>query len=251
MGKMHELLAVESDREAVFKKVVTEAGDTFRKRSDHFLGHHKTLEMKEEGKEMAEAAAEDHKAMVTTVGKKLDYVSNPVVTYLDAVLQKECTNQVAKADLVLPDGTVLGKDLPATFLLGLESKLKFLRQMYENIPTLSPGTEWVADDQMGEGVYKSKHLETKAKTETTVEHKVIVEATEHHPAQIGEASITEVVGVFKTKHWSGMISPARKSELLGRLDVLMQAAKQARMRANSADTIDRKIGKELVDYINA
>lgn len=81
---------------------------------------------------------EEHKEMVTTVHDKLDYMLNQhIVPYLDAVLQKERANQDAKADIVV-DGIVLAKDVPATFLLGLEEKLKRVHEVLDKIPTLAP-----------------------------------------------------------------------------------------------------------------
>ena len=46
-----------------------------------------------------------------------------------------------------------------------------------------------------------------------------------------------------------MLSPAEKSELLSRIDKVIMAAKRARMKANSADSVDVKVGKKLADFI--
>jgi len=250
MGKLHELLAVDTDREKIFKKVTQEGADTFRKKADHFLAHHKTLRMKDDERKMEEEAAEDHKEMVTTVPQKLEYVAGPTITYLDTMLQKEKTNQQATADLVLPDGSMIGSGLPATFLLGLENRLKFIRGLYEAIPTLSPGTKWEVDTVMGDGVFRSVHPEVSQKTEKHRKYETIAEATENHPAQVAAVDDNVTVGVFTTQRWSGMVSPARKSELLARVDSLIEAAKQARQRANTQETVNDTIGKNIIDYIN-
>lgn len=249
MGKLHEILAVEGDLEGVSKKVVEEAKNTFTKKPNHFKGSHKTLKMIDEERAHEEAAAEAHVELVTTVDKKLGYVAKSLMKYYDAVLQKEATNQVAKADLVV-DGEIVASDLPATFLLGMETRLKTLRQLYETLPTLPPGVKWEKDESQGEGVFMSTHPEIRNKEEKSIKHHVTYEATEFHPAQIETWSENNVVGTFTTQQWSGMISTARKSELLGRIDDLIQAVKQARQRANSQEVLDVNVGQALFDFIH-
>jgi len=249
MGKLHELLAVEGDLEGTVEKVVHEAEITFTKKPDHFLGHTKTLKMVDDSRSHEEESAAEHKEIVTTVDKKLDYVLGHLVKYYDAVLQKEATNQVAKADLVV-DGEVLAEGLPATFLLGLESKLKKLRATYELIPTLAPGVRWEVDPTGADGVFRIATPELRKKEEKTIAHKVLYEATEHHPAQIEKWTENRVVGTFYTERTSGMITTAKKSALLGNIDKLLRAVKKARQRANATEVANVKVAEKLFDFIN-
>jgi hypothetical protein len=246
MGKQHELLAVEGDLQGTAKKVMEEAVQTFSKRADHFQGQVKTLTLFDEAR-IAENTT-DRKELVTTVDEKLDYVLGHVATYYDAVLQKESTNQLAKSDLVV-DGTTIGKDLPATFLLGLESKLKAVRAVIETVPTLAPGIAWEVDATANKGVYKTTHPVVTFKTEKTIQHKVIYEATPEHPAQIQAWNEDVKVGRYNTEQNSGMLTTAEKSARLQRVDKLIQAVKKARQRANNIDVVKAKIGKTLTDYI--
>jgi hypothetical protein len=245
MGKLHELLAVEGDLEGESKKITAEAVDTFNKR-DRFEGHVKTTKMLDEARKGEETV--DYKAITTTVAEKLAYVRQSAVRYLDAFLQKETTNQTAKADLVV-DGVVLAKDVPATALLGLESKLKSVRAMYEALPTLAPGVEWEFD--AAQGVYKVKHPEERFKTEKSLKFQIMVPATDKHPAQVEKWTADVPIGKIIEEKISGMISPVEKSALLGRIDTLIRAVKKARQRANSADVVEVTIGTALFDYIHA
>jgi len=249
MSKLYELLAVEGDLKGEFLKIVEETKTTFTKRSDHFSGHHKRLEMRDEDRKFEEASAEQHKHLDDTVGSKIDYTWRSVERYFDAVLQKETANQSACADLVL-DGKVIKSNLPATFLLALESRLKDLRNVYAAIPTLPPGIEWESDAQAGEGIFKAAKPEVKAKTETRTEPKIVVEPTEKHPAQWMEQSQTTIVGNFITERKSGMLTPAHKSRLLGRIDTLIREVKKSRQRANSVETNNDRVGKALYDWIH-
>ncbi len=244
---LHELLAVEGDLEGIWKKIIEETKKTFKDKEAHFFGFHRKLEVFDENDKTQ--YPEEYKEMDTTVKKKLGYVQGHVVRYFDAVLQKERTNQDAKADLIV-DGTTLAKDIPATFLLGLETRLKMLRSVYEVIPTLPPGIKWVKDESKGDDVYIVEKPEEKLKTAKTFQHKVLYDATKEHPAQIERWEETVNVGKFIKVHWAGMLTPAEKSAIMGRLDKLIRATKKARQRANTTEIVKLNIGKELFNYIN-
>lgn len=248
--KLHEILAVEGDREGIAKKIVHETTNVFNNKHNLFLGGTKTLKMDKAGHESAEAAAQEVVEVVTTVDERLNYSRKAIVQWLDVVLTKEATNQTACADLVV-DGTVLAENVPATFLLGLESKLKYIREMYQATPTLAPGTVWIPDTTAGRGIYRAEHSEVRAKTAKVPQFKVLYEATKEHPAQIERWNEEVTVGRFISTPQSAMMPASRKSEILARLDSLIQATKQARMRANSVEAVESKIGDALFKYINS
>ncbi len=254
MSKLHELLAVEGDLDGIYKKVLEEATNTFNKKPGLFYGFNKRLEMFEEG---APEAPEENQEITTTVREKLNYVVDHIIRYFDAVLQKECTNQQAFADVVI-DGVTIAEKVPATFLLGLEAKLKTIRKMYEAMPTLPPGKKWENDPTRGADVWITSIPEEKFKTAKTFQHKVLVpaqfpkegEGGTSLPAQIERWEETENVGKYVTTTWSGMVSSAEKSVLIGRIDKALRAIKKARQRANTTEVVKRNIGKDIFDYIN-
>lgn len=245
-SKLHEILAVESDLEGRAKTILNETKKVFKDKPALFMGTLRTYRpFVDDGIDYPE----EQQDLTSTVNQKLKFISKFVTKYYDALLQKESTNQVAKADLVV-DGFVIGKDLPATFLLGMESRLRSLRDVYANIPTLSIGTEWKNDSGKGEDVWVVSHPEETLKTVRTTKSKVLYEATEHHPAQIDKWEESENVGKYTKYVWSGMLTPARKSVLLDRIDNLIQEVKKARQRANTADVLSVRIGNNIMDYIN-
>ncbi len=246
MGKLHELLAVEGDLEGAYKQILQETITTFTKKQDHFFGFHRKLS------HFAEDAPEgisEHKEMVTTVPKKLAYQQDFIIRYLDAVFQKELSNQAAMADLAV-DGKIIAKDVPATFLLGLETKLKKIRQTYESIPTLPPGYKWEIDSNRGMDVYLNANPEETYKQESVFKVQVLYDATKEHPAQVEKIPEKENTGKYVKDLWYGMLSPADKSKLIGKIDSLIRGVKQARQRANRAEVIEQKIGEKLFKYIN-
>jgi len=248
MGKLHELLAVESSLEKATRKLREESIQTFGK-ENLFKGAIKRLIMfKDEDKN---SETEEHIELVTTIDENLDYLVKPMAKYWNTVLSKELTNQQAKADIVLDDGTILAKDLPATFLLGLETKLGELRKVYESIHTLAPGFAWVKDELERHGVFKNNHDTVAFKTKKDLEFIVAYDATENHPAQIEKVENTINIGKYVTTVWSGLITPLDKAERLTRIDALLQAVKKARMRANNINIVKRdKMAEALFKYIN-
>ena len=248
MGQLHELLAVESDLKGTHDKILGETAKVFD-RADLFTAVSKRLKMVDDNRKHEEEAGKEEKAMTTTIMTRLDYTANFVARYYDALLQKEMTNQVAKADLEV-DGKVIANDLPATFLLGLEARLKVLRSIYEKAPTLQSGVHWELDKTMGEDVYRSKFDEITTKTDKQVIPQVLYEATKEHPAQVEKLSKDVVVGEFIRTTWSGMLPPAEKARMLGKIDTLIQAVKRARMKANEEEVRVGGIGVKVFEFIH-
>ena len=247
MSKLHELLAVENDVKGQFNTILTETLKTFH--SDHaFKGFTRTLTMFDE-KDSAMNTTE-RAELTTTVPKRLDYTGQFITRYLDVTLQKEATNQIAKADIIIDD-KVIAADVPATFLLGLESKLNHIRQILERIPTLENSIAWEEAPDLGKGIWRQKYPEEVLKTAKQFKHQILVEPTEHHPAQIEKWEESVPVGRYVKTTISGMVTSNRKAQILENLDKLSRAVKKARQRANSTVVVKTNIGKSLLDVIFA
>ncbi len=246
MGKLHEVIAVEPGKKGFAEKISNETQGVFGK-PEFFQEWVRTLKMDEPGH--PEDGIIDRQAMTTTVPQKLNWLSAAMVPYLDVVYQKETTNGYAKADLVVR-GKILIKDAPATFLLGLETKLIRLREIFDAIPTHGAGVHWVSDpDFRFKTVVRSEFDEIKTKTRKIISPFILVQATDKHPAQVEKLSEDVVVGRFYLQRWSGCLSPAAKADLLGRVDELIDAAKRARMQANEVEANTVIPGQILLDFI--
>jgi hypothetical protein len=246
--QLHEVLAVEGDLSAVLSRVLAEAVNTFAKKPDTFRGQTRTVEMFDEGRQGENDT--DTKSVNSTVPDKLSYVGGHAARYYDAMLQKERTNQEARADLVVnfEGEELLIEGLPATFLLGLETRLKALRELIEAVPTLDPSLSWSLDPEMGKGIFVSQP-KSSLKTEKTVQSKVLYDATKEHPAQIEKWSEDRPVGKITTTQRSGMISVSEKSRLLGRLDAVLRGVKRARQRANTVEIVKVHAGQRLMEFL--
>jgi hypothetical protein len=248
MTKLHETIAVLAGLNTTSNKVTDEAIATFSKKPELFLGS--IVESQHFAEDDRKLDTAEHKEVVTTVAEKLLYIIGPVSRALDVNLQRDVGNTTAKADITIGE-TVLVKDVPATTLLSLETKLVELKAVYLAIPTLAPGPEWEIDTQQRAGVYKSKHPDTRFRTRKTMRAFELSPATAHHPAQVQAIPDDTPIAKIVVQSWSGMISSAQKSELLDRVDQLLRAVKRARQRANTVpvDT-GRKIGAALFQFVH-
>jgi hypothetical protein len=243
MAKLHELLAVESSVTGNFNRDIQETVKVFGKaemfqrfvtKKEHFNDEDSKLNTTET------------KEITTTVKKRLDWFKKSVSDYFDLVLQKDKTNQKAVGDIVV-DGVTVAKEVPATTILMLESKLQELRKVFEAAPTLPTGTKWEFD--ANEGIWNTVEPVVSFSTKRITKPVVLYEATKEHPAQVKEVS--EDVPVAKiTKLTSvGMLTSLEKATILGRLDDLLQACKKARQQANMVTVEQAKMGDEIFKYL--
>jgi len=247
MAKLHETLAVEGELEGAYKKILQETLKTLKDKANLFMGFVKKYVPFDDNEKTNESFEESHRRD-TTVNSKIDYMFSHVIPYLDAVAQKDRTNQEARANVEI-NGKVLISDVPSTTLLGLESKIRQIREVLVNIPTLDAGMNWVKDVTDEDHVWKLEAPQETFKTAKIPKSKVVYEATKEHRAEIDRWNETINIGKYLTTHWSGMMTTAEKSQLLGRVDILSQAIKQARQRANTTEVQDIHVGQKIRDFV--
>lgn len=243
--KLHELLAVMADTSNVSTAMLNEGKTVFAKKPEHFRGHTRTVAYFDESRSSENVTEE--KAMVTTVNERLEYILHVLGRHYDALLQLEEANGRAKADLVV-NGVTIMADVPATFLLGMEARLKNLRELLLTLPTLEPSIKWAKDDLAAPDVFTAPPAAS-FKTEKTVKSKVMYDATEHHPAQIHQWSEDVPVARVEVTTTSGMLPPAAKAVMLERCDDMIRAVKKARQRANATEVEDLHIANGIFSYI--
>jgi hypothetical protein len=245
--KLHEILAVEADREAASTAIYDETIQTFTKRADHFQGKHTIYKPFAAGEPDSDEAVQE---LVTTVPAKLSHAFGVMAKSLDILATKDATNQVAKGQIML-NGIPIGPELPATTLLALESKLKRYIELLLAIPTLPPARKWELDPSKGEHIYLDAAPESRGRTKKVPMHKELSPATKEHPAQIEKWMEEIQIGRYVETRWSGMITPADKSALISKAQDLMAAIKQARQRANATEIVPVSIGEAIFAAILA
>jgi len=250
MGKripeLHEVLAVEADLTKAMRNAIDEGKRTFKEKLAHFQGWQKTYEAVNDD-DPENGRTEIHE-LTTTVDEKLTFIAAFISRTIDCIAEKEATNQLATASFEV--GGIQFEGLPATLLLNLEHRMKEVRELIRLVPTLQAGIDWIDDKTHSkEDVFKTKTAQETSRTKKTVRGIPLYEATDKHPAQVEKISEDVVVGKYLTIGWSGMITPAKKSKMLERLDTLEREIKKARMRANTQPVKKVEIGRKLMDYV--
>lgn len=250
MAKQHELLAVERDIKIRFNKIISEAQATFSKKISHFDESHKTYNPLAE-EFSADRPDEDHTVMVDTVPGKLMYVMPYLETFADVILQKESTNQLAKADIVVhPKGgekKVLATNVPVQALLQYEDMLTETRNTIAVSPTLDPARRWIPSTTR-EYVFDADPFK-RIRTKKIQKGIVLYPATDKHPAQTQMVTEDAVIGEYTHADHSGRLSPLQKSRMLEHCDMLIAAVRIARAKANDIDHSKDTVGDKFSAFI--
>lgn len=252
-GQLHELIAVEKDVKGTSEKIITETHKTFVDRKDHFTEMVKSYSpINAEDPEKIDA---ESKPMVTTVAEKLSYFEKQIKRLFDVIIQKEATNAIAKADIVVEDDngieTVIAKDVPVSALVQYENLFERIRaEVYNSIPTLDPSVKWNPPDNSRPGVYSTTET-TRTRTRKAKRVIQLASATEKFPAQTQLIDVDEPSGYYKQIDRSGMLSPGEKSKLLDKYSQLIEGIKKARARANTTPVVSVKIANDLFAFINS
>lgn len=246
-SKLHELLAVHKSFEGQAGKCRAELMNTFEKKRHHFEETRKSSRSLAEGEQFK---VEEQKDIQTTVAEELKWVQGKLASVLDVGYQIDIANTGAKADVVLPDGEIILKDVPATALLQMEKRLNEIHQLVTVIPTLDPAKGFKLDSERGKHIYKARDVEKKR---TKKEKKVLTAApaTDKHPAQVVVYDEDVQVGTILEQEWSSLITPATKSDVLENIEHLTRAVQKARAKANEfeVDTTATKIGGKMLEFI--
>jgi hypothetical protein len=244
--KLHELLAVNASLKTQADATRTDLQNTFEKKRTHFSEAIVTFKPNTEG---AEPKVESRMSIQTTVEKELDWIGEKLGKAMDAAHQINVANTIAKADVVLEDGTIILKGVPATSLLELEKRVEEIRTLVHTIPTLDPTKDFKLDPQRP-GIYKARDVE-KQRTEKRMEFPIVAPATDKHPAQVKEVSKDVPIGEILQQEWSSMFTVGQKGDMLDRVEDLSRAVRKARARANEieVDVKTNTIGGDLLGFI--
>lgn len=248
MAKLHELLAVHKSLEGQGTQTRLQLMGTFEKRRHHFEETRKTFISDDEN---TSPVIEEQKDIQTTVVDEVKWISDKISKAIDIGYQIDVANSSAKSDVIV-DGqtTPLLKGVPATALLQLEKRLGEVRAMIAIIPTLDPTKGFATDSDRGKNIFRAREV-VKPRTKKTQKVLTLAPATDKHPAQAQLVPEDVRIGVIKEQEWSSLITPATKSDLMERVEILTRAVQRARSKANEQelDVSVHKIGATLLEYI--
>lgn len=212
------------------------------KRGELFAGITQTYRPAEEG---GVALPDDNTQVQTTVPDMLKRFEKPMARLFDLISTTEATNMNASADVVV-DGEVLISNAPVTFLMQFEKYLeREVRGYVALLPTLDPAETWLPLDG---DLYETPPFET-FRTRKVQKALVMYPATDKHPAQTQMITEDVIDGYWSKKKFSGAIPPAHKQVLIERVEVLIEAVKHAREKANDVEVFDFKVGEAVFGYL--
>ena len=241
MAKLNQILAIEKGIKTRVYSEFTELHQATQK-APLMNGFHKSYQPRDEDGETypAESVKVQH-----TAAEVLDRVAASLADLFDVTATKDWANCTARADVVI-EGRTLVKDVPATYLLFLEKQLSDLHTFITKMTELDPGSDWSTDP--GTGLYKTDTTLTQ-RTKKVQRAITLYEATKEHPAQTQLITEDVVAGTWVTVKYSGAMPAPRKKQLLNRIEKLTNAVKFAREQANASEAPEKKLGKEVFDFL--
>ena len=239
---LHEHLAAETRTTKRVEALIAEILDTFGHKGNFFDG---TIKIHTPADVDGIQLPNQNIRLRASVAEKLNFFNKHFASLLDFNIVKEMTNSVAKADLIFKD-EIIAENVPATALLNLERRLDELRRIYNRIPTRDISEDWWFDEEAN--VYKGS-TRRNAQTDVEKDWRVVVPATDKHPAQIKETAKKVTLGYWDTTPTSGRLSTIEKSALLQNLDDMIIAVKKARARANKQEIIKTNLGQKILNKV--
>ncbi len=245
--KLHELLAVKDNVTLQAAKLIKDLTGTFKGKKHLFEEKRKVFKSNEEG---VPDKVEEQSDIQTSVTQEIHWLKGHLAKSLDVSYQVDLCNMDARADVVLEDGTILLKAVPATMLLHLERhRIPEWRDLVLSIATLDPAKGFRPDSDRGPGYFRARDVE-KVREKKDREVIRLAPATKEHAEQAVLVDVQKPVGTILEQEWSALLTPAKKSEVMEQIEDLFRAVAKARAKANehSIDTADKKIGATLLDF---
>lgn len=244
MAKLNQIIAVEK---GIKSRVYGEITDLHKaaQKPDLFNGFAKNYTAKDDEDE---GLPPERKRVQYRVGEVLRQVERLSTELFDVTARKDWTNCDAKADVTV-DGKVLVKQAPVSYLLFLEKQLTDMRTFVGELPVLDEGEAWEKDPNSG--LFKTDPIQTH-RTKKVQKAIVLYPATPEHPAQTQLISEDIIAGFWNQIKHSGAMPKPEKDALADRVEKLLQAVKQAREEANTADeTVAPSVGDAVFTYLLA
>jgi hypothetical protein len=249
---LHQLLALQGPKQANAETAVSLA---ISRASDKNSVNGRTMTytaFNADDKFVPQEVANGNMQLQTRVADQLKTIIDPLADAWDVELSLSCGNQEAKAPLIFEGKSVFmtedGKpfEVPSTYLLFLENRLKGLLKQMQTLQTLDPTIPWKFDASTG--TYKSE-LKKKNKMDKVPVVIKLSAATEHHMEGTKVEYADKPIGDIITQHMTGAITPEQHRTLLRRIQAMIDAVLAARYQANDRKVAQHKQARSLLNII--
>lgn len=223
-----------------------------------YVGHRRTYKpdkVDDQGQPLdkADTKPDDLKKVELNAEQVVRDMAGAVSRFYDLQLTMDEADTQARSDVVieLPDGgtqTIL-RAVPVTTLMFLEKRLKTdIQTFLRKLPVQDPSRDWTQSPSADVGIYQTPTTET-VSTKKTKRWEEIAPATREHKAQVISWDEDLRSGIWETVNYTGALPPRRYGELLERLDLLLNAVRTARERANQVEVERRQCGDAIMNFI--
>lgn len=166
---------------------------------------------------------------VSTVWERLQYTMQYFEALGDTKITKEESNAKRMTELVV-DNESFGEYHMGS-LLALKSLIEKYKSIVEMAKTLPASVEWIPDEVNPH--IKRRPPYTVKKTRKLLENQIVAPATDKHPAQVKEVSVTQVVANITTTQLHTGLTSNEKHQLLTRMSKILAAINVAKDYLNS------------------
>lgn len=166
---------------------------------------------------------------VCNVWERLQHTIKCIEALGDTKVTKEETNATRTTELIV-DGKSFGKYHMGS-LLALKSLFEKYKATVEMAKVLPATVEWIPDEVNPH--LKSRPPYVVKKTRKVIQNQIVAPATDKHPAQVKEVSITQVVANITTTQLHTGLTNNEKHQILLRISKILEAINVAKDYLNS------------------
>lgn len=244
MALLNQIIAIEKGIKARSVSTVTELYKEVQKPA-LFNGFNKTYQRADEDGDNLPPEKQHVQRNSQDVLKGL---GRAMAELMEVTARKDWSNCDAKGDVIVND-EVLIRNVPVTYLLFLEKQLTDIRTFVNAMPTLDEAEAWKADPNTG--LYRTEAVTTH-RTRKTQKPIVLYPATPEHPAQTQLITEDVLAGHWSTTKHSGAMMKPEKQALVGRVERLLKAVKEAREKANVQEEVKSPdVAKAVFGYLSS
>jgi hypothetical protein len=240
--KQNQVIAIEKGAKATAERAITDSYHRLQKH-DLLIGLARSYEPIDED---GESYPSEQKLVQVKLTEELVKLIGPMGKFYDIVATKVRTNTKARADVVV-DGETLVAGAPVELLLFLEKQLVNLHTLIAKLPVLDPAEEWTWDGNRGCQVTQPKK---QIRTKKVRRNHVMAPATKEHAAQVEVYTEDIQVGTWTVTKMSGAMPADDRIAMLGRVEALQIAVKQAREQANMEEAAyEEGFGERVLRFL--
>jgi hypothetical protein len=250
MAKLNEIIGAEEHKKSAINILLQDTAKSFSK-PERYVGYTERFEPKavdENGN--SESVDVTDKEVEATVKTELLFLADQIGDIFNITLSKEETNASgnAKANLII-DGEDYGSYSAISFL-ALGKMLVRLREIYDKIPLRDTAKRWEQIQSNERSERWQSNTESKDKLKKMLRFQQFNDLTGKHDFKIEKWTDDVPIGKVHRTYFSGATDVHTKAMLLQRIDKIIVAVDNARIRANQCEAVQVKLMDRLFDYLH-